>query len=72
MPVITYERTSRKSIKVIKDGAFAGWMDQGYHKPTGFEKGYTYWTVRIAGQDLSAVTVTALKAKIAKLVATEA
>jgi hypothetical protein len=72
MPVITYERTSRKSIKVIKDGAFAGWMDQSYFNPTGFQKGYTYWTVRIDGQDLSAATVTALKAKISKLIATEA
>lgn len=62
---ITYERNSPKLIKVVADGAFAGWLEQGSHKPTGLRsKRYTYWSGIIAGHDISAPTISAAKKKV--------
>ena len=65
---VSYERTTPKLIKVIMDGAFAGYLERGYHKPTGLHaEGYTYWSGTIAGQAISSTTITTAKAKIAKM-----
>lgn len=67
MASLTYERTSPKLIKVLKDGVFAGFLEKDYYKPTGLNaEGYVYWSGKIAGQQISAPTITAAKAKIAK------
>ena len=61
---IAYERTTPKLIKVLKDGVFVGFLEKGYRHPTGFDRGFTYWSGTISGQEIWGETITAAKAKI--------
>lgn len=65
--MITFQTENRKLIKVLRDGAFLCWMEQNYRKPPGImTKGYTYWSATVAGKDITADTLTALKAKLVR------
>ena len=65
MTVFTYEKSNAKLIKVMKDGAFIGWLTQQSHRNTGLNtERYTYWTIQIDGVEISATTLTKAKQKI--------
>jgi hypothetical protein len=66
--MLTYEKHSAKLVKVLKGGAFAGWLEQSSHRNTGLNsERHTYWSGLVHGAHVSAATLTGLKAKIAKL-----